>query len=292
MTWIFFTFLAAFMQAWRNAFQNQLSKEVNVIGSTLARFLWGSPMAVIYLFLLYFFKPADLPNFSFSFFLYVICAAFAQILATILLIKLFKMKNFAIGAGLAKSEALVAAILGMLFFQTYLSLLGWIGVLIGSISVFLLSSNQVFRDISLPTILLGLGCGASFALTSLWIREASLVLKLPFPHGAAWVLLCVISLQTLTLLSYIIIFDKPTLKLLLQKFKLTLLTSTAGCLTSIGWFSAMSLEAVPLVKTLGQIEIFFSLLIAKFWFKDSFRKRDFWGLFLIIVAAVMIIYPY
>ena len=49
MLWIFFTLFAAFMQSWRNAFQSFLSKEVKVAGVTLARFIWASPLAAIYL---------------------------------------------------------------------------------------------------------------------------------------------------------------------------------------------------------------------------------------------------
>ena len=51
--WIAFTVLAAFMQAWRNAFQSQLSQEVNIAGVTLARFIWAGPIALFYLFSLY-----------------------------------------------------------------------------------------------------------------------------------------------------------------------------------------------------------------------------------------------
>ncbi|TMN89214.1 multidrug transporter, partial [Pseudoalteromonas sp. S558] len=32
MTWIFFTFLAAFMQAWRNALQSKLNNDMSVAG--------------------------------------------------------------------------------------------------------------------------------------------------------------------------------------------------------------------------------------------------------------------
>lgn len=117
----------------------------------------------------------------------------------------FKYNNYAVGAGLAKSEALVAAILGMLFFGTQLTVLGWLGVVIGGVGVFMLSSHGGFKQLSLPTVLLGLSSGSAFALTSLWVREASLASQLPFPYSAAWVLLLVISLQTLCLVGYLLI---------------------------------------------------------------------------------------
>ncbi|MCG6268934.1 DMT family transporter [Vibrio furnissii] len=290
MTWIFFTFLAAFMQSWRNAFQSRLAGDVKTAGVTLARFIWASPLAALYLITLYHIEPVELPSFSHTFIGFIVGAAVMQILATALMVKLFKFNNYAVGAGLAKSEALVAAVLGMLFFGTHLNLLGWIGVLLGGIGVFMLSAQGGFRQLSLPTILLGLGSGSAFALTSLWVREASLALGLPFPHSAAWVLLLVISLQTLLLVGYLFARDINTLKALWSKPKLTLLTSISSCIGSMGWFSAMSLQAVPYVKTLGQVEIFFTMLISIFWLRQRVRIKDGLGLILVALAAVLVMW--
>ena len=89
--WILFTFLAAFMQAWRNAFQSKLSKEVSVAGVTLARFIWAGPIAACYLYGLHQFQPTALPEFSCAFLGFVIGAASMQILATGLMVKLFRV---------------------------------------------------------------------------------------------------------------------------------------------------------------------------------------------------------
>ncbi|SHO59250.1 DMT family transporter [Vibrio quintilis] len=290
MTWILFTLLAAFMQSWRNAFQSRLSGDVKTAGVTLARFLWASPLAALYLWVLYQVDPADIPEFNTVFISFVVGAAIMQIVATALMVKLFKYNNYAVGAGLAKSEALVAAVLGMLLFGTHLNLLGWIGVLIGGVGVFLMSTQGNFRQLSVPTIVLGLSSGSAFALTSLWIREASLSLGLPFPHCAAWVLLLVISLQTVLLICYLLLRDPQTLKVLWSKPKITILTSVSSCIGSMGWFSAMSLQAVPYVKTLGQIEIFFTMLISVFWLKQKVRIKDGLGLILVGAAAVLVMW--
>lgn len=290
MVWIYFTFFAAFMQSWRNAFQSRLSRDINVSGVTLARFLWASPIAAIYLAGLYLWQPVAMPTLGSEFFSLVLCAALMQIIATALMVKLFKLNNFAIGAGLAKSEAVFAAILGTLFFGTQLTMLGWLGVLVGGFAVFYMSSVKGLRGLSLQTLLLGMLCGCAFALTSLWVREASLTLNLPFFHRAAWVLVCVISVQTLLLLGYLLATDRNTLKALWNRPKLTFLTSMTSCLGSIGWFSAMSLQAVPYVKTLGQIEIFFTMAIASFWLKEKLKIKDVLGLVLIALAAIMVMW--
>ncbi|MFH0265967.1 DMT family transporter [Vibrio rumoiensis] len=290
MTWILFTFMAAFMQSWRNAFQSKLSIEVKTLGVTLARFLWASPIAAVYLLILYQANPADLPAFNVRFTSFIFAAALMQILATALMVQLFKRNNYAIGAGLAKSEALAAAILGMLFFGTQLSMLGWAGVFLGGVGVFLLSTTTGVKSISISTVILGLCCGCAFALTSLWIREASLSLNLPFPYNAAWVLWLVISIQTIILLAYIFITDKSTLQALWQRPKLTFLASASSCLGSIGWFSAMSLEAVPYVKTLGQVEIFFTMIISVLWLRQKVKIKDGVGLVLVAIAAILVMW--
>ena len=288
--WILFTLLAAFMQAWRNAFQKQLSVDVNVMGVTLARFIYASPLAALYLWILYREPSAQLPQFSSNFVFYVVAAALMQILATALMVVLFKQKNYAIGVGLAKSEAIFAAVLGVLFFASTLTPLGWLGVLVGSVAVFLLSGLSSFKTISWSTVLIGSASGLAFALTSLWVREASLALGLPFPYGAAWVLLFVISLQTIILLLYLALRDSATLIALWRRPRLTILTSVTSCIGSLGWFTAMSLEIVPLVKTLGQVEVLFTLLISAFFFKEKLKKQDYLGLGLIVIAALLVMW--
>ncbi|AZL86953.1 DMT family transporter [Aliivibrio salmonicida] len=290
MNWIFFTLLAAFSQSWRNAFQSRLSKELNVTGVTLSRFLWASPLAFIYLALLYWVDPVPWPTFTEYSYLFIVGASFMQIIATALMVVLFKQKNFAIGAGLAKSEAPVAAFLGVLFFGTSLSLLGWAGVAIGAVAVFILSCPDGIKSISLKTVMIGLGCSTSFALTSLWIREASLTLNLPFPHRAAWILLLVILLQTIFLVGYMLFNDRQTLKAMFVKPRLVVMTSIASFIGSLGWFSAMSLQTVPLVKTLGQVEVFFTMLISLFWLKEKIKRKDIIALLLIAMAAVLVMW--
>ncbi|CAM3878744.1 DMT family transporter [Pseudoalteromonas sp. CO348] len=285
--WILFTLLAAFSQAWRNAFQSKLSESASTASVTLARFILASPLAGLYLWSLYQIAPAESLVINDDFLAFVLGASVMQIIATGLMVVLFKQNNYAIGAGLAKSEALVAAILGVLFFGSSLTLLGWFGVFIGAIAVLLLSGFSL-RAFNGKTALVGLACGTSFALTSLWVREASIASGLPFPHSAAWVLLLVLICQTVMLSMYLTIRELHSWRVLWQRRKLTLAISVSSCIGSIGWFSAMSLEHVAYVKTLGQIEVFFTLLISFLWLKAPVKKRDSMGLLLIAVAAILV----
>lgn len=288
MSWIFFTLLAAFMQTWRNGLQSKLSKHVDTSGVTLARFLFASPIAALYLFILYQAQPHALPEFNQRFVLYVMLASALQIAATALMVILFKQKNFAVGAGLAKSEALVAGVLGTLFFGSQLNLLGWLGILVGTVSIFVLSGILQKGNFSLRTVLIGLACGTCFALTSLYVREAAHALNTPFPYSAAWVLLCVLIVQTVALSGYILSQKPEVFSQLRQNRKLTLATSFTSCIGSIGWFSAMALQHVAYVKTLGQIEVLFTILLSVFWLKQPVKRNEVIGLLLISIAAVMV----
>ncbi|RFS30939.1 DMT family transporter [Acinetobacter sp. SWAC5] len=291
-SWILFTLMAAFMQSWRNAFQKQLSSTVDVYGVTLARFLFGFPFAGAYIFWLYQAHPITVhAEFTSKFWLYIFFAGCSQILATILMVMLFKQKNYAIGVGLAKSEAILAALISVIFLQEYLSFFAWIGVLIGGIAVFLLSKGQGLKSLSVPTLLIGVGSGLCFAITSLLVREASLELTaLPFLYRASWVLLCVIGFQCLIMLLYLVLFSRKTLVAMYERIGLTFKVSVCSFLASLGWFTAMSMQSVAIVKTLGQIEVLFSLLISAFFFKEKLARTDHWGLLLVVIAAIMVIW--
>lgn len=235
MSWAFFTLLAVVFQTFRNAFQSQLSQSVSTSGVTLSRFLFAPPIALLYLLILYYFKPAELPHFTVNYGLTAVAAALLQIAATSLMVILFKQKNFAIGAGLAKSEALAAGIFGTLLFGSILTPMGWIGIIIGTFAVFVLSGFRRGGEVSLSTVLIGLACGTCFAFASLFIRELSHSLPLPSYHSAAWTLLWILCIQTFFLCSYIVLHRPQTMKQIGEQRKLTLITSFIGCAGSICW---------------------------------------------------------
>jgi drug/metabolite transporter (DMT)-like permease len=290
VSWVFFTLGAVVLQTFRNALQSKLSVNMSTSGVTLARFLFAPPIALTYLVLLYTFSNQVIPEFSFKFVFFVLLSSVLQISATALMVILFKQKNFAVGAGLAKSEALVAGILGTLFFGSQLSLFGWVGILVGAGAIYILSGGGRKGQLSLKTVIIGLACGTCFALTSLFVREASHLLNVPFPHSAAWVLLWVICIQTTLLVSYIAVKDRSTFVVLKNNTKMTLVTSIISCFGTICWFSAVSLHHVAYVKTLGQVEVLLTMLVATFWLKNRVQKHEVIGLLLIAVASILVMW--
>lgn len=290
MSWVFFTLSAVVLQTFRNALQSKLSANMSTSGVTLARFLFAPPIALTYLLLLYFFSDQDIPEFSLKFVFLVLLASVMQISATSFMVILFKQKNFSVGAGLAKSEALVAGVLGTVFFGSQLSLFGWVGILVGATAIFVLSGGGRKGQLSLKTVIIGLACGTCFALTSLFVREASHLLNVPFPHSAAWVLVWVLCIQTTLLVSYIAVKNRSTFIALKNNAKMTLATSIISCFGTICWFSAVSLHHVAYVKTLGQVEVLLTMLVATFWLKNKVQKHEIIGLLLIAAAAILVMW--
>ena len=290
MSWILFTLGAVVMQTVRNALQSKLSGAVNTSGVTLSRFILAPPIALVYLLIFYSSSASQVPEFSGSFITVILCASLLQIAATSLMVILFKQKNFAIGAGLAKSEALVAGVVGMLFFGSYLTPLGWAGIVIGGIAVFVLSSGNRLHGISVKTMVIGLACGTCFALTSLLVREASHMLNVQHTVAAAWVLLWVLCVQAITLGGYIAVTKPYVFRQLTNAKKQVLAISTVSCLGSICWFTAMALQHVALVKTLGQLEVLLTLVLSHYWLKNAVTKREIAGLLLIGLAAIFVMW--
>ncbi len=291
MLWIPFTLCAAFTQALRNAQQKQLSVEVNALGVTLARFIWALPLALGYLALLYAIEPNPWPHFNAHFVLAATGGALAQIIATALMVVLFQRRSYAAGVGLAKSEALLAALLGVLFFGARLGAVGWLGVWVGAMAVWLMRGRGAPGSTDFSTLVIGLASGLGFALTTLWVRDACHQLNLSFMHTAVWVLVWTIALQVTVLTGWLLLRDRATLVQLWQRPALVFRISLSSSIASLCWFTAVNLEDVGLVKTLGQVEVFFTLLLSHHWLKEQVSNRERLGLLLILLSAVLVIWP-
>lgn len=282
--------MAVVFQKFRNAIQSKLSSTVPTAGVTLSRFLFAPPLVAVYVYVMSVQDNIGVPAFTPRFWVFISLGAVLQIAATSLMVVLFKQKNFAVGAGLAKSEALVAGVLGMLFFGSHLTLLGWLGILVGAVAVFVLSGWRRGGDLSAKTVVIGLACGTCFALTSLYAREAAHALGIPFVQAAGWVLFWLLSFQTVLLCAFISAKQPDTFKKLAARPGTVIAASITSCLGSIGWFTAMAMQHVAYVKTLGQLEVFTTMLITIFWFKQPVRRHEFTGLVLIAIAAVLVMW--
>lgn len=312
--WIGFTVLAALMQAVRTAGQKQLTSSVSPMSSTLIRYVFGLPFAVLYL--LYVtqvhvgtgieagsteqsatigtatvISGAGVAENS-RFVVYASLAAVAQILATFLLIKVFSFRNFTVGTSFAKTEAVQAALFGTLLFSTTLSFTGWLAVAIGFLGIFIVSMPGSGQRWAPQTILLGTLSGSCFALTSLWLREASLSLQAPVLQSAAVTLVFMVSIQSVLCVIYTAAREPEQFAAIATRLPLAGFVGLTSALGSVGWFTAMTYQNPAIVKSLGQIEFIFTLLLTTLFFKESVTMRELLGVVAIVVSVILIVSSY
>ncbi|MEM5529931.1 DMT family transporter [Gammaproteobacteria bacterium AS21] len=291
-TWVAFTLLAAFMQAIRTAGQKKIAKYISPLATTFVRYLFGLPFAVLYLY----FVGADqyqtlslTKGQQYIFLLYSTAASVSQILATLWLVKVLSFRNFAVGTSFAKTEAMQTALLGAVFFSAYLSIIGWFAVFLGMLGILIVSLPSKGYPIDKRVVCYGVLSGVGFALTSLWVREASLALGPNFIFNAALTLVYMVILQTIICFFVLYIKQHQQLKLIKQHVKLAVFVGATSALGSIGWFTAMTFQNAALVKSLGQIEFVFSVLITYFFFNEKISKKEYLGMLFILMSVLVLL---
>ncbi len=293
--WIYFTLLAATMQAVRTAGQKQLSVKLNSMATTGVRYLYALPFAWGYLWWLLEFREVSVPTLNHSFLQYALIACVMQIWGTACLVAAFRYRNFAVATSLAKTEAIQVAIVGALLFGATLSGLGWFSVFVGVFGVFLVSKVKFnLRDIladsqSLIGMGYGLAAGLGLAVTTLLIRESSLALNTDLMVSAAVTLVFMVTVQSLISVIYVYLQDKSQLGLMLKHWRLCLFVGITSVLGSIGWFTGASYQNAAYVKALGQVEFFITLALTYRVFKETITAKEYFGMFLIIMSVVILL---
>ena len=290
-TWIVFTLLAVVMQSVRTAAQKQLINRISIQAATLVRFLFGIKFALIYLYFVWqAYEPVSF-ELNRKFFQSGALAGVSQILATICLIKALTLKNFAVGTALAKTEAVLTAVLGAIFFSAAHSALGYLSVVVGVTGLLVARNWKVslhdFTDNQ--SIRYGVGAGLGFALASLWIRDASLSIDSPRLLSAALVLAYMVILQSLICLLWIYIKEREQLNLMMKNLGACTFVGFTSVAGSVGWFTSMSLQNAALVRTLGQTEFIVSLLITYLYFGEKISAREYLGVALIAISVIILL---
>ena len=298
MTWIALTILAALMQAVRTAGQKRLAESLDVAVVSWVRFLFGLPFAIIFFIWLVpdSFEIAQLGG---RYWGYVLIIACSQLLATLLAVILLGRRNFAIGSTLVKSEAIFTALLGLVLFSEYLSPLAWLavglgilGLFVSSLGKFNLKLSDIITKLDSRSAVLGLAGGALFGVASVFIRQANLLLAdLSAPIAQAVVTLtCVLVVQTLIGGFYILLTRANELKTIHSNLPACVFIGITSMLGSFGWFAAYALQNAAFVKTLGQVEFLFTLLLTWFYFNEKVERHEYFAMLLIGLSAVLIIW--
>jgi drug/metabolite transporter (DMT)-like permease len=296
--WIPITIAAAFMQNLRSALQKHLQGRLGTRGASFVRFGYGFPIAILYVLCLHHLGGYSFPNLNWSFALWSVIGGLAQIFATMMLVYLFSLRNFAVGTAYSKTEPVQAAIFGFVLLGEKLSpgavaaiIVGVIGVMLISMAKLPLSWRNLLIALTGRTALIGIASGAVFGVSAVAYRSAALSLEGPGPvMQAAVTLACVTSFQTLFMLVWMYWKDKTEIVEVLRSWRSSSLVGLAGVLGSAGWFTAMALQQVAYVRALGQIELVFTFMASYFLFHERVNRLELCGCLLILCGILGVIF--
>ncbi|MED5531692.1 MAG: EamA family transporter [Pseudomonadota bacterium] len=287
--WVAFAISAAFMQNIRAMTQRQLAERLDTLSATYARFLFASPISALFLVSLLYRPGVSFPIFDLTFILYGILGGISQILATVLLIYLYSLRNFAVGSAFKKTESLQAAFIGFLIAGDLISITGFFALGLGLLGVLLLAKSPIsYNFINVPAFL-GLFCGTLFAASAVFYRSSILSLDGgDYLIKATLTLTFVLIFQSFRMGVYLEIRKPGTLSKILKFWPFVLLASFAGALASLFWFSAFALQNAAYVKAVGQIELLFSLLASVLFFKERVRIQEILGIIFVALSILIL----
>ena len=288
MNWIIFTISGAFFQNLRSSLQKKLNKDLSTVASTYVRFAFALPFAIIVFFL-------NFGNFEIIFkileqrdFLYLtIIASIFQIMFTFTLLYLFKFSNFVVGTSLSKTEVIQVAIFEYFLLKDKLNVFGIFGIIIATVGVIIISIKDLklfFSNFFSKITLIGLTTGLFLGLSVVFFRAATLSLE-DFSSNfdrAIITLFFGLVVQTFLISIYLYIFERSEFKKFRDNKLESCLAGLAGFLATLSWFFAFTFIQASFVRALGQVEIFFSFVSSKYFFKEKITAMEIIGIIIFI----------
>ena len=294
--WIPITVWAAFAQTLRNAAQRHLTAELGTLGATLVRFLYGLPFAALWLAGVAWIGAYALPTPNGVFAAWVSFGAVSQIVATALLLRVMAERNFTLGVAYSKTEIIQVALFGFVVLGDPLTLLAALAVASGTLGVLLLAPadrERPFRTLlagwTSRSAMLGLASGAFFAFSAVGYRGAALALgDTPFLMAAAATLVAAQLLQTVLLGGWLQARDPAVVMRVLRAWRRSLFAGFMGAAASAGWFTAMAIEPVAHVRTLGLVELLFASVVSRKLFRERLSGLEIVGMLLLTLGLAAV----
>jgi drug/metabolite transporter (DMT)-like permease len=298
--WIFFTIGAAFFQNLRSALQKHLKGKLSTLGASYVRFIYALPIAFIYCMVVLQQDKAPVPEISDWFLIYAILGGLCQIIFTILLLWLFSFHNFAVGTTFSKLEVIMVAVFGLILLDDQLTTQTVIAIGISSLGLVVLTIGQsrislsnIWAGLWRPSTLIGLSCAAVLGASVVFFRAASLTLQTEhYLTASSITLLIVLIIQTLIMGSFMLLRHREELKLVFVHWRPASMVGIFGALTSIGWFTAFTLENATHVRALGQVELLFTFIATILFFKEKVSKPEMLGILMITASIIILLTGY
>jgi drug/metabolite transporter (DMT)-like permease len=295
--WIPIAVAAALFQCWRTAMQQKLRGLLSVNGAGFVRYLYGAPMALVLLIGALWLTGQPLPAPNGRFLLWCAAGGLFQILATNLLIMSFGYRNFAVGTAYSKTETVQSAVIALIVLHEVLKPFAWIGIGVGLVGVMTLSlagrgmkPRELLAATVQPAALCGLGAGLVFGFTTVFIKLANLSLTGDSMLVRALFSLVVTNTLQIAMQGGFLLWREPVeLRKAFTSWRSSMWVGTLSACGSACWFTGFAIADVALVRSVGQVEIVFTLLFSRFYLKETLKRGDVAGLVLVVLGVLLII---
>ena len=270
-----------------------MTADLGALGATLVRFFYGLPFALAWLLIAWLaITPGQpLPGIAGRFLMWTVVASLTQIAATALLLRPMEERNLASAlptpdrrrSGRAVRFVLLGDRIGVVAIAAIL--LATAGVVLVSLPPGARSVAAIAQGWTSRAALLGLGSGAAFAMAAVGYRGAALALMTPaIALAAAYSLVWAQTLQTILLGGYLVRRQRTVVVEVLRAWRVSLLAGAMGALGSACWFTAMAMEPVANVRTLGLVELYFSYVVSQRFFRERLSPRELAGFILLALG--------
>lgn len=263
--WIPVTLVAAALQTSRTALQHRLRALLSVSGAGFVRYVYGAPLSLAAVAVAWS-AGVRLPVAEGRFWPTIAFGGIAQVLGTICLIRAFDARDFAVGTVFAKTEVVQVALFSLVLLGEPLRLGGWAGIAVCMVGVTLLATNGQglnWPAVRQPAALYGLAAGGLFGLASISIRGATKALDgSPVVMRAIVTLAVMNTIQTLVHGSYLLAREREQVRLALIHWRSSAVVGVLSVCGSACWALALALENAAKVRTLGQVELFFTFTVS------------------------------
>ena len=292
MSWIIFTISGAFFQNLRSSLQKKLNKDLSTVASTYVRFAFALPFAILIFFL-------NFGNFEIiskilkqtDFIYLTIIASIFQILFTFTLLYLFNFSNFVVGTSLSKTEVVQVAIFEYFLLKDKLNVFGIFGIIIATVGVIIISIKDLklfFSNFFSKTTFIGLLTGLFLGLSVVFFRAAALSLE-DFSSNfdkAIITLFFGLIIQTFLISVYLLVYERSEFKKFRNNKLESCLAGLTGFLATLSWFFAFTFIQASFVRALGQVEIFFSFVSSKYFFKEKITAMEIIGIIILSLIHI------
>lgn len=291
--WILITLAAATFQILRTARQHELRSLLSTAAAGFVRYAYGAPLALLLSASVFGLLGRDLPGVPARFWPFIGIAAVCQIVATVALLRSFKLRDFAIGTVYSKSEVLIVAALAAIGFAPALRPLGWVGAILVTVGVAALAAKgslaTLVRRAGDPAALMGFIAAGGFAGAAVGIGAASRSLTgAPSFDRAVFTLTVLLVVQTLANAVWFLGRDPAEIARAAAAWRPAIWIGLFSLLGSIGWAWAFTLESAAKVRALGQVELIIAFAIAHVTLGERHTRSDYLASATVLAGVVIV----